>query len=284
MTENPYDILGVSRDASMDEIKKAYRKKARENHPDLNPGDKEAADRMNKINQAYDRIMNPEKYAKEDARKNAYGYGVPYTQDYRGSSASGPSSSGGSTNTEYSGGSGYGYGGPSGNPYGDPYGNPYGQPQGNPGYQWVEFSWEDFFGGPSSQAGPIHPEPSAQDSVEVQAAISAINSGNYDQAVGILSSITSHGRNARWYYLSAVANNGAGNAMMAQEQIRRALQMDPGNPDYERAQRSFTQPAQTYEETSQRRGFSTSFFDPSMLWCCLCCGPTFCQPFVWYCF
>ena len=71
MVENPYDVLGVSRDASADEVKKAYRKKARENHPDLNPNDPDAADRMNKINEAYDRIMNPEKYAARDRRASA---------------------------------------------------------------------------------------------------------------------------------------------------------------------------------------------------------------------
>ena len=75
MTEDPYDILGVPRTATSDEIKKAYRKKARENHPDLNPNDPAAAERMNRINEAYDRIMNPEKYAARDRRAGAAGEG-----------------------------------------------------------------------------------------------------------------------------------------------------------------------------------------------------------------
>ena len=73
MAMDPYSVLGISRDATPDEVKKAYRKKARENHPDLNPGDANAAQRMNDINEAYDRIMNPEKYAASDARANAAG-------------------------------------------------------------------------------------------------------------------------------------------------------------------------------------------------------------------
>ena len=52
MAENPYDVLGVSRDASLDEVKKAYRKKARENHPDLNPNDPAAAERLTKLTEA----------------------------------------------------------------------------------------------------------------------------------------------------------------------------------------------------------------------------------------
>ena len=83
MPENPYDILGVSPDASPDEVKKAYRKKARENHPDLNPDDPGAAERMNKINEAYDRIMNPEKYEARDRRAQA-AQGYPGGQRHPG--------------------------------------------------------------------------------------------------------------------------------------------------------------------------------------------------------
>ena len=71
MAMDPYSVLGVSKDASQDEVKKAYRRKARENHPDLNPNDPNAAERMNEINEAYDRIMNPEKYAAADRRASA---------------------------------------------------------------------------------------------------------------------------------------------------------------------------------------------------------------------
>ena len=62
MVDDPYKVLGVSRDATKEEIKKAYR--AKEYHPDLHPDDSQAAEKMNEINEAYDMLNNPEKYKK----------------------------------------------------------------------------------------------------------------------------------------------------------------------------------------------------------------------------
>jgi molecular chaperone DnaJ len=65
--KNLYDVLGVSKTASQDEIKKAYRKLAREYHPDKNPGDKEAEERFKEIQGAYDVLSEPEKRKQYDA-------------------------------------------------------------------------------------------------------------------------------------------------------------------------------------------------------------------------
>ena len=78
---DPYSVLGLSPGASKDEVTKAYRKLAKKYHPDLNPGDEQAAKRMAEVNAAYDSIMNGTPYGPRAAQN-------PYTQR---SSSYGPS-------------------------------------------------------------------------------------------------------------------------------------------------------------------------------------------------
>ena len=61
-----YDVLGVSRDASEGDIKKAYRKLAMEHHPDRNNGDKAAEERFKELTEAYEVLRDPDKRAAYD--------------------------------------------------------------------------------------------------------------------------------------------------------------------------------------------------------------------------
>lgn len=61
-----YEVLGIDKNASADEIKKAYRKKAKQYHPDLNPGDKEAEAKFKEANEAYEVLSDEQKKARYD--------------------------------------------------------------------------------------------------------------------------------------------------------------------------------------------------------------------------
>ena len=67
MTQDPYAALGLSKDATADEIKKAYRKIARTNHPDLNPDNPAAEARFKEAGRAHDLLKDPAQRRRFDA-------------------------------------------------------------------------------------------------------------------------------------------------------------------------------------------------------------------------
>ena len=216
MIDDPYKVLGVSPNATDEEIKKAYRRLAKQYHPDRNPGDKEAAKKMQQINDAYDQIKNPEK-----SRPNA-GYGG-YGPQY--------------------GGYGPRYGG-----YGPQYG---GSRQETPNYQAAAYQYIFF--------------------------------GRYQEALNVLASIQD--RDARWYYLSALAHDGLGNQVTALEHIRRAVSMEPDNPEYLSVLEAIERDGHAYrQQASKHKGFRFGGF-PCLSFClCYFLQVFFCRGrFCFYC-
>ena len=111
----------------------------------------------------------------------------------------------------------------------------------------------------------------------IRQAVQDINAGRYVYALQGLNSVISSERNARWFYLSALANYGQGNTILAMEQIQRAVQMEPGNGVYQQTMQVMRQSGSSYNETGQEfqryadgmGRFCTTFL--MLQFCCLCC-------------
>lgn len=225
MVENPYRVLGIPEGASQEEIKKAYRKKAKEYHPDLHPDDPTVTQKMSEVNEAYDMLMNPEKYAKQRQGQQSH------SQGYGRSS--------GGWQTDFG---GFGYGG---------------------------------FYGYGSYREPSRPQAQPGDPMDIRRAIDAINTRRYDLACSILNNMAGTCRNARWYYLSAIANMELGNEVTALEHIQRAVQLDPGNSEYRAVLAQLRQAGETYRQNG--RGFSMDTAQLQKFCCQLCAAQLFCR-------
>ena len=165
---NPYQVLGISPNASDDEIKKAYRTLSRKYHPDANvnnPNKAQAEEKFKEVQQAYDQIMK---------EKQSGGYSGAY-------------------------GSGYGY---------------------------------NTSGGSGSYSYTGNRYHSGNDSPKMQAAANYISNRHYAEALNVLNGIPFAERKARWYYYSAIANQGSGNNIVAKEHAQRAVEMEPSNMEY----------------------------------------------------
>jgi len=192
LIQDPYKVLGVSPDADDEQIKQAYRRLAKKYHPDLNPGDAEAARKMQEVNAAYEQIKNPEKFR----RQQSGGYDP------------------------------YGYGG---------YQRQYGAGESGDTYQ--------------------------------QAAENYIRFGRYREALNTLENCAK--KDARWYYLSALAHDGLGNQVTALEHIRRAVSMEPDNGIYLQALSRMENGGTAYRrQAGSYRGFTMRSSPLTSL--CLC--------------
>ena len=154
MVYDPYQVLGVTRGASDEEIKKAYRNLSRKYHPDANinnPNKEAAEEKFKQVQQAYDQIMKE----KEMGSFGDFGFGGYQSRQSSGSS-----------------------------------------------------EYEN----------------------HMRAAANYIQSRHFREALNVLNSMT--GRNAMWYYYSAIANNGVGNNVMALDHAKQAAAMEPNNFQY----------------------------------------------------
>ena len=241
---DPYQVLGISRSASEEEIKKAYKSLSRKYHPDANvnnPNRDQAEEKFKEIQAAYQQIMKERTggYGAEFGRQGGYG---------------GYGNRGGYSGQNGYGGSGYG------------------------GYGYGPFGGFGGFGsyGAGSSAG-YEEEP------HLRAAGNYIRNGYYQEARNALDGMGLQERNARWYYYSAIAHSGMGNNVAALEHAKRASALEPGNADYQNLVRRFESGGSWYEQRQASYGYPTFGSSDICMKLCVanmicnfCCGGGMC--------
>lgn len=148
------------------------------------------------------------------------------------------------------------------------------QQGGSYGYHYGGGGYHGGYGsGPGSQ--------SSGESAEMQAAANYIYNRCYKEALNVLNSIPFGERQARWYYYSAVANQGVGNNITAKEHAARAVEMEPSNPEYRQFRQYleyggtwYTNMGSGYERPYASAGsWCLSMLFLNMLCNCCCCRP-----------
>ncbi|AHF16971.1 DnaJ C-terminal domain-containing protein [Niabella soli] len=134
-----YKILGLNKDASTDDIKKAYRKLARKHHPDLNPNDKEAVKLFQQINEANEVLSDPEKRKKYDQ----YGADWKHAEQFEEARKQQRASGQGSANP-FGGGEYYSYGGGEEGDFSDFFSSMFGNSGGGAGRRQSKFKGQDY--------------------------------------------------------------------------------------------------------------------------------------------
>ena len=258
MIADPYKVLGIREDVSDQELKKAYRDLSKKYHPDANPDNPEAAEeKFKEIQEAYRQI--------QDARErgiSAYGR-MP---------SSGPNAAG---RGSY-GGNGYRTGS-----YGQSQYQTHSAGQNQAGgyrrYEYKEYSdassaFEDFFTqwADANQGGRQANQAAgeAQYDSRIQAAVNHINRGYYQEALNALNGIAPALRDAQWFYVSAIANQGAGNNFTAMNHAKRAVDLDPANRLYAQLLQNLTGGGVRYQE----RGASYTPATSGYGWCFSICA------------
>lgn len=203
---DPYQVLGIQRSASDEEVKKAYRNLSRKYHPDANvnnPNKAQAEERFKQVQQAYQQIM---KERQQGTSAGGY-YNHTYYEHSQGANAS-------------------------------------------------------------------------EEDTKLQAAANYLHNRYYREALHVLGDIPLAQRGGRWYYYSAMANQGTGNMATALEHIQRAVDLEPSNIQYRQYQQFLQGNGSWY--MGMGSGYDRPYSSPGRfcmslllmeLFCGCCCRP-----------